>query len=135
VCMLVDGRSLLWYMHKGDLVENGVDLCVVLVCSVTNECDFLMPPFVFSVFCEKCITKYANLEYIFSHSWKYCTWFVHCVLLLRMKICVVDSCRVLPRMSNWYGVSSVKVGYECLVTLYWFVNNYRFRCLEVFLVL
>jgi len=38
---------------------------VLQVCSVTTESDLFMPSFKFSVFCDMCLIKYANLEYIF----------------------------------------------------------------------
>lgn len=37
---------------------------------------------------------------------------------LQLKICVVDSCFILLRMSNKYGVSTVKVGYMYYFSLF-----------------
>ena len=83
------------------------------ICSVTTERDFCMPLFKFSVFCEMCLIKYANLEHIFRIIDNIVRG-----LQLQLKSCVVDSCFVLLRMSNKYGVSTVKVGYTYLISLY-----------------
>lgn len=37
---------------------------MVQVCSVTTESELFMPSFKFSVFCDMCLIKYANLECI-----------------------------------------------------------------------
>jgi len=103
-------------------------------CSVTTESDFFMPSFKFSVFCEICLIKYANFEYIFrivdNIVRELCTLYG----LLRPSSCVVDPCLILLRMSKKYGVSTGKVGYVYLISFIDFYN-YRFKLLEVCLFL
>ena len=60
-----------------------------------------------------CLIAYVNLEYVFR--------IVDNIvrgLQLQLKSCVVDSCFLLLPMSNKYGVSTVKVGYIYLISLY-----------------
>jgi hypothetical protein len=53
-----------------------------------------------------CLIKYAHLENIFRLVGNIVRG-----LQLQLKSCVVDSCLFLLRMSDKYGVSTVKVGY------------------------